>query len=142
MKKNIFYLLIIFLPNQNLYSQAFDEETYLKLLNSNKIEFVEYAESRGLTIEIDSLAESIFAKKKGCLFTKPLGIKNNNDKYNLALIVSTLNKENNWIILKNAKENQEKKGEWTDDKYLYKEWDIVNPFSNEMWYRVVVYEKK
>jgi hypothetical protein len=58
------------------------------------------------------------------------------------LIVSTLNKENNKLIFKKAIENPNKKGTWTDDKYLYREWDLENPVSKEMWYKVLVYKKK
>ncbi|MBB4800047.1 hypothetical protein HNP37_000086 [Flavobacterium nitrogenifigens] len=140
MKTFITFIIIVFA--QNFYSQSFDKKTYEKLLKSDKIEFVEYAKSVGLTIETDSISESIFAKRKGCLYLKPTGTKNDNEYYELALIVSTLNKENNKLILENAKENPETKGVWTDNEYLYREWDMENPISKEMWYKVLIYKRK
>jgi len=127
---------------QNLYSQTFDKQTYKKLLKSDKIGFVEHAKSIGLTVETDSISESIFAKKADCLFIKPTGSKNDNSFYQLVLIVSTKNKENSKIILENAKENPENKGIWTDAEYLYKEWDMENPISKELWYKILIYKKK
>lgn len=62
MKTLITVILIVFL--QNLYSQTFDKTIYEKLLKSDKIEFVKHAKSVGLTIETDSISESIFAKKQ------------------------------------------------------------------------------
>ncbi|CAM4152941.1 MULTISPECIES: hypothetical protein [Flavobacterium] len=134
--------IILIVLVQNLYSQTFDKPTYERLLKSDKIEFVKYAKSVGLTIETDSISESIFAKKAGCLFIKPTGTKNDNQYYQLDLIVSTQNKENNKIILENAKENPEKKGVWTDNEYLYREWDMENPMSKEMWYKILIYKIK
>ena len=139
-KTLITFIIIGFV--QNLYSQSLDKITYERLLKSNKIEFVKYAKSVDLTIETDSIAESIFAKKVGCLYIKPTGTKNDNQYYQLVLIVSTQNKENNKIILENAKENPDKKGVWTDNEYLYREWDLENPVSKEMWYKVLVYKRK
>jgi hypothetical protein len=134
--------LFIILFAQNLSSQTFDQSTYLKLLKSDKVEFIIYAKSINLIVETDSIAESIFAKKIGCLYVKPTGTTNDNKYYELVLIVSTLNKENNKIILENAIENPEKKGIWTDKEYLYREWDLENPITKEMWYKVIIYKKK
>lgn len=140
MKTLITVILIVFL--QNLYSQTFDKTIYEKLLKSDKIEFVKHAKSVSLTIETDSISESIFAKKADCLFIKPTGSKNDNQYYQLVLIVSTQNKENNKIILENAKENPEKKGVWTENEYLYRELDMENPISKEMWNRILIYKRK
>jgi hypothetical protein len=137
---SIFILLIFF--GQLLYAQTLDTTTYFQLVNADKGKFINYAKSVGLTIDIDTASQSLFAKTKGCLYVKPLGGKNNNEHYDLVLIVSTLNKENNKLILKNAVENPNKKGTWTDDKYLYIEWDLENPMSKEVWYKVLVYKKK
>jgi hypothetical protein len=137
---SIFILLIFF--GQLLHAQTFDTTTYFHLVNADKDKFITYAKSVGLTTEIDTASQSLFAKTKGCLYVKPLGDKNNNANYDLVLIVSTLNKENNKLILKNAIENPNKKGTWTDDKHLYIEWDLENPMSKEMWYKVLVYKKK
>jgi len=123
-------------------AQAFDSATYSYLVKAEKDEFINYANSVGLTTVIDTLSQSLFAKKKGCLYMKPLSGKNNNEFYELVLIVSTLNKENNKLILKDAVEDPNKKGTWTDTKYVYMEWDMENPISKEMWYKVLVYKKK
>ncbi len=139
-KTLITVMLIVFF--QNLYSQTLDKTTYEQLLKSDKIEFVKISKSVGLKIETDSISESIFAKKAGCLFIKPTGTKNDNQYYQLVLIISTQNKENNKIILESAKENPEKKGVWTDNEYLYREWDMENPMSKEMWYKILIYKKK
>jgi len=95
----ITFIIIAFF--QNLYSQKFDKKTFEKLLKSDKTEFVQYAKSIGLIVETDSISESIFAKTKGCLYIKPTGTKNNNQYYELSLVVSTQNKDNNKIILEN-----------------------------------------
>ena len=55
---------------------------------------------------------------------------------------AVLNKENNKIILKNAKPFEGKKNTWLDNNYLYIEWDTENPYSKEMWYKVLIYSKK
>lgn len=140
MKKLILFLILVL--TQNLCAQSFDKKTYEKLLKLDKIKFVKYAKSVGLTVENDSISESIFAKNAGCLYIKPTGAKNDNQYYQLALIVSTQNKENNKLILENAKESPEKQGFWTDNEYLYREWDMENPISKEMWYKVLVYKRK
>ncbi|WJS96507.1 hypothetical protein NYQ10_08595 [Flavobacterium johnsoniae] len=140
MKILLTFIIIVFA--QNLHSQSFDKKTYEKLLKLDKVEFVKYAESVGLRIEIDSISESIFAQSKGCLYIKPTGNKNDNQYYKLALIISTQNKENNKIILESARENPETKGVWTDNEYLYREWDMENPISKEMWYKVLIYKRK
>jgi len=142
MKKQFSIFILLIFSGLVLHAQAFDTTTYIHLVNADKDEFVTYAKSVGLTTEIDTASQSLFAKTKGCLYMKPLGNKNNNEYYDLVLIVSTLDKENNKLILKNAIENPNKKGTWTDDKYLYMEWDLENPISKEMWYKVLVYKKK
>ena len=142
MKKQflIFILLLVF--GQLLYAQAFDTITYSHLVKADKDEFITYAKSVGLTTVIDTVSQSLIAKRKGCLYIKPFGDKNNNEYYGLVLIVSTLSKENNKLILKNAIEEPTKKGTWNDTEYLYMEWDSENTMSNEMWYKVLVYKKK
>ena len=141
-KKLVFLLLFLPCFVQISFSQAFDIKTFNELKKAtNKIEFVSSAKAANLTVEEDLASECIFAKKKGCLYTKPLGVKSNNEFYDLILIVSTLNKENNKQILKNASEDPNKKGTWTDKEYLYIEWDTENPISKEMWYKVLVYKK-
>lgn len=75
------------------------------------------------------------------MFIKPTGSKNDNQYYQLVLIVSTQNKENNKIILENAKENPEKKGVWTENEYLYRELDMENPISKEMCNKILIYKR-
>ena len=142
MAKHLFIFIVCTVFTQFLYAQAFDTTTYSHLVEANKDEFIQYARSAGLTIVIDTVSQSVIAKRKGCLYIKPYGDKNNNEYYNLALMVSTLNKENNNLILKNALEDPAKKGTWNDSRYLYMEWDAENTMSNEMWYKVAVYKKK
>ena len=142
MIKHFFIFILCTVFSQFLYAQAFDTTIYFRLVEANKDEFIKYAPSVGLTIVIDTVSQSVIAKRKGCLYIKPYGDKNNNEYYDLALIVSTLSKENNKLILKNAVEDPAKKGTWNDRSYLYMEWDSENTMSNEMWYKVVVYRKK
>ncbi|MFT3935931.1 MAG: hypothetical protein QM726_20040 [Chitinophagaceae bacterium] len=142
MTKNLLVLSLLMLFGQVLSAQTFDTTTYMHLVQADKEEFVNYAKSIGMTTDFDTASQSLFAKTKGCLYTKPLGDKNNNEYYDLVLIVSTQNKENNKLILRDAKEMQDKKGFWTDTQYLYREWDLENPISKEMWYKVLVYKKK
>jgi len=141
--KRPFLLVILFVFwGHFTNAQTFDVTTYSHLVKADQNEFIRYAKSVGLTTDIDTISQSLFAKTKGCLYTKPLGDKNNNEYYDLVLIVSTLDKENNKLILKNAKENPQKKGTWTDNEYLYMEWDSENPISKDMWYKVLVYKRK
>ena len=142
MTKTLFTLFLVLLVGQNLFAQTFDTTTYLHLVKADKDEFILYAKAVGLTIATDTASQTLFAKTKGCLYAKPLGDKNNNEYYDLVLIVSTLDKKNNKLILQNAKENSEKKGTWTDSQYLYMEWDLENVYSKEMWYKILVYKKK
>ena len=135
------FFFILFFSTQFSFAQAFDKLTYLKLLKANKEEFVTYAKSSGFTTELDRTSQTIFARKKGCVYGKSLGDKNNNESYDLIMFVSTLDKNNNKLILKNAKETEEK-GTWIEGKYLYIEWEMQNPISNEMWYKVLIYRKK
>jgi hypothetical protein len=142
MAKHFLLFISVIVYVQLLNAQTLNTTIYSKLLTSDKDEFITYAKSAGLATDIDTVSQSIIAKTSGCVFMKPLNEKNNNEYYDLVLIVSTLNKENNKRILKNAIENPNKKGTWTDDKYLYIEWDTENPITNEMWYKVLVYKKK
>jgi|GEM_PF-6461355 len=142
MAKHFLLLPFFFLLGQMVFAQALDTATYSHLLKADKEEFLNYAKSIGLTTVFDTASQSLFARTKGLLYSKPLGDKNNNQYYDLVLIVSTQNKDNNKLILRDAKEVPEKKGVWTDSQYLYREWDTENPISKEMWYKVLVYKKK
>lgn len=137
----IYSILILFLI-QNSVAQVFNKADYLHLLKADKSEFIAYAKSVGLTTDMDEASETLFATTKGCVFGKPLGNKNNNEYYDLVLLVSTLDKNNNKLILGKAKESSEKKGTWMDDEYLYIEWDMENPNTKEMWYKILVYKRK
>lgn len=142
MKKTFLSLLLLLFVGQHLIAQTFDITTFSHLVNADKDEFISYAKSVGLTTDFDATSQTLFATKKGCVYGKPLSDKNNNEYYDLVLVVSTLDKENNRLVLKNAKENSEKKGIWTDNQYLYREWDMENPETKEMWYKIFVYKKK
>ena len=142
MTKSFLTILLFILAAQSLLAQTFDTTIYSHLVKADKDEFISFAKSVGFTIVTDTASQTLFAKTKGCLYAKPFGDKNNNEYYDLVLIVSTLDKKNNKLILKNATENPEKKGTWTDNQYLYMEWDLENPISKEMWYKVLVYKKK
>jgi hypothetical protein len=142
MVKQTLLLVISLVLGQSIFAQGFDTTTYRRLLDAGKDDFVSVAKAAGLDTAYDTASQTLFAKTKGCIYTKPLGDKNNNENYDLALIVSTLNKENNKLILANATEAPNKKGTWTDPKHLYLEWDTENPVSKEKWYKVIVYRKK
>ena len=142
MNTKITSLFLFVFVGQSLFAQTFDTTTYSHLVKADKDEFISFAKSVGLTTVTDTASQTLFAKTQGCLYAKPLGDKNNNEFYDLVLIVSTLDKKNNKLILKNAAESSEKKGTWTDNQYLYMEWDLENPASKEMWYKVIVYKKK
>ncbi|MFC4816793.1 hypothetical protein [Flavobacterium sp. GCM10023249] len=142
MKKYLLPIVLIFFIAQNLAAQGFNKTHYLSLIKVDKNEFVTYAESVGMITEMDEISETLFARTKGCVFGKPLGTKNNNASYDLVLLVSTLDKSNNKLILDKAKEIPEKKGTWIDDEYLYIEWDMENPNTKEMWYKILVYKRK
>jgi len=141
MRNKLLPLVLLLFAGQNLLAQTLDTAIFSHLLNAGKDDFISYANSKGLSTSLDTAAEVLFAKTKGCIYAKPLGTKNNNQFYDLVLIVSTQDKANNKLIIKNAAEGP-KKGTWTDDHYLYYEWDTPNPVSNEMWYKVLVYKKK
>lgn len=142
MNRYLLVLMIAVLMGQATVAQTVDSATYLHLRSADKDEFISYAKKVGLATEYDTASQSLFAKTKGCIYSKPLGDKNNNEYYDLVLIVSTQNKENNKILLKGATEMTDKKGFWIDEAYLYREWDLENPISKEMWYKVLVYRKK
>jgi hypothetical protein len=140
--KNIFISLLFLSLGNVLCAQTLEVKTYSKLVKADKDDFISFAKSSGFETDFDETSQTLFAATKGCIYAKPIGEKNNNEYFDLVLIVSTLDKENNKLILKNAIENTEKKGTWTDDKYLYKEWDMENPNTKEVWYKVLVYKKK
>ena len=110
MTKNLFALMLFMLFGQLLFAQTFDTTTYSHLIKADRDGFLSYAKSVGMTTDFDTTSQSLFAKTKGCLYTKPLGDKNNNEYYDLVLIVSTQNKENNKLILRDAKKLPDKKG--------------------------------
>jgi hypothetical protein len=138
---SLLIILSVFL-GQELSAQAFDATVYSHLVRADPNEFIKYAKSVGLTTVFDSTSKTLFANTKGCLYTKPLGDKFTNENYVLVLIVSTLDKENNKLILKNAKENPYKKGNWMDKEYVYFELDWEDPISKEMHYKVFVSKRK
>ena len=142
MKKTFFTFLLFLFANNYLSAQKFDTKTYSDLVKANKEEFVTIAGAAGLKTDFDETSKVLFAGSKECLYSKPLSDTSNNEYYDLVLIVSTLDKTNNKLILKNAQENAEKKGTWTDSNYLYIEWDMENPQTKEMWHRVLIYKKK
>lgn len=142
MIKQFSLLIFLFAFAQISHAQTFDITTYAHLVTADKDEFIKYAKSVGLETNLDSASQTLFAKTKGCIYAKPLDDKNNNQYYDLVLIVSTLDKENNKLIFKNALADPAKTGFWDDDKYHYREWDLENPISKEMWYKVLVYKRK
>ena len=89
MIKNLLAFISIMLCGQFLFAQTFDTATYFHLVKADKDEFLNYAKSAGMTTDFGTASQSLFAKTKGCLYTKPLGDKNNNEYYDLVLIVST-----------------------------------------------------
>src|SRR5690242_4192836 len=113
MRKQFSLLILLFVFGQILHDQTFDTTTYAHLLIADKDEFIAYAKSVSLTIDFDTTSQTLFAKTNGCIYTKPLSEKNNNEYYDLVLIVSTSNKGNNKLILKNATADPNKKGTWT-----------------------------
>jgi len=142
MQKHLLLILFLMIIGQLTPAQTLDTVVYNRLVKANKDEFITYAKSVGLETAFDTASQTLFAKKKGCLYAKPLAQKGGNTDYELVMIVSTLNKENNKLIFKKAAENPAKKGTWVDSKYIYIEWDLENPISKEMWYKVLVYKKK
>jgi hypothetical protein len=141
MKNHRLIYLSFLLFGQIAFGQKLDSTIYLTLLKADKEAFTNYAKSVGLTVELDSLSNTLFAKTKGILFSKPLADKGN-DYYALNMMVSTLNKDNSESIVKNAQPVEGKKNTWIDDNYLYITWDLENPVSKEMWFRVLVYKRK
>jgi len=142
MINKLFSLALLILCVQSLRAQSLDTITFRHLLKADKEEFLSYAKSARLVTSYDTLAETLFAKTEDCLYAKPTGTKNDNENYALALIVSTRNKDNNKLILKNASEVPNQKGFWADNEYLYAEWDMENPISKVMWYKVLIYKRK
>ena len=141
MKIRLFILVLLLVGGQISHAQKIDTVIYEHLLHSDKIEFTSYAQSVGLKTDFDSLSNTLFAKTKGILFSKPLGDKGN-EYFVLEMIVSTLDKANNRLIIKDAKPVEGKQKTWSDTGYWYIEWDLENPVSKEMWYKVLVYRRK
>ena len=139
--KYILFLLSSFIFNQLAFGQKLDRNIYFNFVKADSSEFIKYAQQIGFTTEYDITSKVLFAKTKGFVFGKPLA-ETGNASYVLTLVVSTLDKENNKIILQNAKPVESKKDTWIDDKYLYIEWDLENPISKEMWYKVLIYRHK
>ena len=109
MKVKILFILSFVLYGQISYGQKLDTTVYLNFLRVDKIEFVTYAKSIGYKTSYDSTTNSLFAGVHGILFTKPVADTGNEDYY-LHLIVSTLDKGNNKLILKNTKKYLDKEG--------------------------------
>ena len=87
MTKILFTFFLSVFIGQSLFAQTFDTTTYSHLVKADKDEFISYAKPVGLTTVIDTASQTLFAKTKGCLYTKPLSDKNNNEYYDLILIV-------------------------------------------------------
>ena len=139
----IFSFLFSFLIFLNLKSSAqeVNMEVVQKLMASDSLGFVNTAQSSGLVITYDFLSRSLFAKSRGILYAKPLA-EQGNEQYRLRLIVSTLDKKNNSIVIGNAKKVEGQQATWLSDTNLYIEWDLENPISKEMWFKVLIYEKQ
>ena len=134
MINKLFSLALLILWGHSLRAQSLDTVTFRHLLKADREEFLSFAKSARLVTSYDTVAEILFAKTDDCLYAKPTGTKNDNENYALVLIVSTRNKDNNKLILKNATEVPNQKGFWTDNEFFYGEWDMENPISKEMWY--------
>ena len=142
MINKLFSLALLILCGQSLRAQSLDIVIFRHLLTADKEEFLTYAKSARFITSYDTVSETLFANTEDCLYAKPTGTKNDNENYALVLIVSTRNKDNNKLILKNAREAPNQKGFWTDNEYLYGELDMENPISKVMWYKVLIYKKK
>lgn len=142
----ICFLLVFIGFSQMAFSQKLntklDLKIYRKLLKADKADFVKVGESLGLSTDFDSLSNIRFLQKQGFLFSKPMGEDTSASVYALHMLVSTLDKNNNKLILKSAKPVPDKANTWMDSNYLYVEWDAENPVSKEVWYRIVIYKKR
>src|SRR5438105_1916556 len=98
----LFSLTFVFV--QILHAQTFDTTIYSHLVAADSNAFITYAKSFGLNTAYDKASKTLFAKTKGWVYTKPLDGKSNNRYCDLVLIISTLNKEDKKLILKNATE--------------------------------------
>lgn len=133
------YFLIIFLFfGLQSFGQTLDTIIYRQLFESKYVDFIDIAKSHGYSTSIDTVNNFLTAKTNGVIFFKEKP-DTGTTEYRLDMIVSTLNKENNKLILKNAKLIDEKANMWQDDKYLYREWDVENVYTKVMWYKVLVY---
>ena len=137
-----FLIFIFIIIGQFAHAQSIDTTIYLTLVKSDIDNFESISKTAGFVTSFDTTSQTMLASKKGLVYAKPIGDKNDNAYYKLALIVSTQNKENNKLILRNAKEKPNKKGTWVDDEYMYIEWDMKNPISDEIWYKLIIYKKK
>ena len=140
-KKIVFFLCCSLLLCHLASAQKFNRKNYLDLMDADSTSFVEYAQQKGFVTNYDLKSKSLFAKSKGFVFTKPL-VENGNEAYTLTLIISTISKQNNRVILKDAKPLTGKKDMWSDDSYVYLEWEKQDPISKQTWYRVFVYKRK
>jgi hypothetical protein len=140
-KKIIPFLCCLLLMWDMASAQKINRKNYLDLMDADSTNFVEYAQEIGFVTNYDVKSKSIFAKSKGYVFTKPLA-ENGNEAYALILVISTLSKQNNRVIIKDAKPITGKKDMWGDDSHVYLEWEKQDPVSKQTWYRVFVYKHK
>jgi hypothetical protein len=140
MVNRILVALLLLIFRQVSYAQIIDTTVYKHLLHADKIEFKRYAESVGLQTNFDSLSNMLFAKKPGLVYGKPL--IEGSQSYVLEMIVSTQDKANNKSVIQDAKPVEGKPGTWYSNDYLYMEWDLENPISKEMWYKVLIYKRQ
>jgi hypothetical protein len=135
-------IAVVMLLAQGLAAQGFDYQTYLTLLETKQSDFITVAEKAGLKTEIDDNAKLIFAKIKGVVYLIPTDGKGGNEFYDFVFGFSTLDKANNAIVFQNAEEIQPSVWLSKDQQYMYREMDMENPYSKEMWYKIFVYKKK
>ena len=143
MKNQLWLFTSIMLAIDISQAQTIDTTLCFSLIKSDPTEFIQYTKSAGFKVDTEATTQMLFAKRKGVLYAKPLDNKNDNANYKLQLVISTLNKENSSLILRNAKELDTKNDIhiWVDNEYMYYELSMMNPISNELWYKIMVYKK-
>jgi len=102
---------------QTALGQQIDTTIYRHLLEANHQEFINYSKSIGLETSVDSMTNLLTAKKKGMIFFKQIS-DTSKTEYKLEMIVSSLDKENNKTILRNAKIIDSKADMWRRKIYL------------------------
>jgi hypothetical protein len=141
-----FFLLVLMGFFQISFGQKInaklDSKVYEQLLKTDPTEFIAVGKSLGLTTDFDSVSNTCFVKKKGILLSKSMNADTSAAAYVLHMMVSTLDKSNNKLILKSAKPVPGKANTWIDANYVYLEWNAENPVTKEMWYRVFIYKQR